>query len=188
MCCASPCPACSHVFLSFRDRRRGCNPRARHGRTHMYITPHLASFFNFDTQTMAYGCAVVWTGVARVQQRHRNRPPGSLPSSELGNDTGNPPGGSFHHQTRVVESRCGLYSNPTQTPAGSQENSAVSVSGKLVAYYPPVYTPHTQQRSARRRPIAQGHRVAPLATPYRSSPVPILARPWQRVKIKQSIV
>ena len=97
MCCASPCPACSHVFLSFRDRRRGCNPRARHGRTHMYITPHLASFFNFDTQTMAYGCAVVWTGVARVQQRHRNRPPGSLPSSELGNDTGNPPGGSFHH-------------------------------------------------------------------------------------------
>ena len=165
MCCASPCPACSHVFLSFRDRRRGCNPRARHGRTHMYITPHLASFFNFDTQTMAYGCAVVWTGVARVQQRHRNRPPGSLPSSELVNDTGNPPGGSFHHQTRVVESRCGLYSNPTQTPAGSQENSAVSVSGKLVAYYPPVYTPHTQQRSARRRPIAllqaQGHRVAP---------------------------
>ena len=79
MCCAYPCPACSHVFLSFRDRRRGCNPRARHGRTHMYITPHLASFFNFDAQTMAYGCAVVWTGVARVQQRHRNRPLGHCP-------------------------------------------------------------------------------------------------------------
>lgn len=117
-------------------------------------------------------CGQVWRGCSKGTEID---PLGHCPVPNSVMTLVTPPGGSFHHQTRVVESRRGLYSNPTQTPAGSQENSAVSVSGKLVAYYPPVYTPHTQQRSARRRPIAQGHRVAPLATPYRSSPVPILA-------------